>query len=135
VETLQRPEIQEVEEQRGGGGGDDLSLLRWEILVGAGAGGLLAAIILLVAVLCRRRQWRQRQQEQTLLPSGSREEESSLQTDQLESASLGFRAAAAATSAMVTKTMDRPPTASSPDLLPHKNPGSRNCLLFMANAP
>ena len=99
VETLQRPEIQEVEEQRGGDQQTRLLLhLPWEILAGAGAGCLLAALLLLVAVLCRRRHSGPgRRQDQQLLPP-SREEESSLQAEQLESgSSLGLRPAAAVT--------------------------------------
>ena len=123
VETLQRPEIQEVEEQRGGDQQTRLLLhLPWEILAGAGAGCLLAALLLLVAVLCRRRHSGPgRRQDQQLLPP-SREEESSLQAEQLESgSSLGLRPAAAVT--MAEDKNNKSSNSSSPDLIPHRDPG------------
>jgi hypothetical protein len=115
VETLQRPEIQEVEEQRGD---QPLHLLPWEVLTGVGAGGLLSALLILGVLCTLARRRRRRSREPHLLPREEQPERPSSNTSLQPTASSGHLQPLGSASFQAEDSK-----SSSPDLIPQRDPG------------
>ncbi len=117
VETLQRPEIQEVEEQRGD---QPHPLLPWEVLTGAGAGGLLSALLILGVLCTLANRRRRRSREPHLLP---REEQQERQATASSNTSLQPTSASDHLQPLGSASFQGEESKSSPDLIPQRDPG------------
>ncbi len=123
VETLQRPEIQEVEEQRGD---QAHHLLPWEVLTGAGAGGLLSALLILGVLCTLARRRRRRSREPHLLPREEQPERPSSNTSLQPTASSGHLQPLGSASFQAGDSK----SSSSPDLIPQRDPGREQSPYF-----